>query len=500
MAGADVVVETSNGAVRGRRQDAVAAFLGIPYAAPPFGADRFAAPRPPDPWTGEREATAFGPTVPAPGYLPPFDAMLPSVHVPGEDCLSVNVWTPDPTPGAGLPVAAWVHGGAFVNGSTAIPTYDGTAFARDGVVCVTLNYRLGVEGYAFFGDGDAENRGLLDQAAALRWVRDEIAAFGGDPARVTVFGESAGAMSIATLLSSPVGRGLCAQAVLQSGAGHHVLPAADAQRVTAAVAEKLGIAATRTAFAQVEAAALLVAQTEVAREVQLTPDPARWGQAAFNAMAFEPVIDGTVVAGRPIDALGDAAIPLLVGTNADEQRLWTVPTGAIDAMSDPAAFAFLADRYGLDPAAAAEAYAAGRAQETVGERASALIGDWFFRAPALRLLEAQAAAGGTGWCYELAWGSPRYDGRLGACHALDLGFVFDTLGRAGTAGLAGDAPPQALADAMHGAWVAFIRDGDPGWPAYDPAGARSTAAFGADGAGVVDDPRPQERAVWEGSR
>lgn len=490
-----VVVETSRGAVGGAAADGVASFKGIPYAAPPFGPRRFAAPEPPAAWGGVRDTTAFGPTPPAPGYAPPFDTMVPTVHVAGEDCLNLNVWTPDPVdPGAGLPVAVWIHGGAFVNGSSAIPTYDGTAFARDGVVCVTINYRLGVEGYGFFGDGDVENRGVLDQLAALRWVRDEIAAFGGDPARVTVFGESAGAMSVAVLLAAPLGDGLFAQAILQSGAGHHTLGPDTAGKVTAEVAAQLGVEPTRAAFAAIDPAALLVAQVTVGRQAQLAPDPARWGEVALNAMAFEPVVDGTVLPVRPHTAMATPDVRLLVGTNRDEHRFWTVPTGAIDAIDD-AALTAIAGRFGLDGAAAAAAYAGG----SPGERATAVMGDWFFRVPAVRALEAQAQAGGTGWLYELQWGSPRFDGRLGSCHALELGFVFDTLGQ-GTRGLAGEDPPQALADTMHGAWVAFMRDGDPGWPAYDPAAARATALLDVDGVSVAGDPRPDERRVWEGSR
>jgi para-nitrobenzyl esterase len=145
-------VRTTSGAVQGLLRDGVSAYLGIPYAAPPFGDLRFAAPRPPAPWDGIRAATEYGPTVPKPPYAPPYDVLLPEPVIPGEDCLNLNVWTPDPG-GAGLPVFVWIHGGAFVNGSGSVPTYDGTAFARDGVVCVTINYRLGVDGFLQFRRG-----------------------------------------------------------------------------------------------------------------------------------------------------------------------------------------------------------------------------------------------------------------------------------------------------------------------------------------------------------
>lgn len=195
------------GALRGSSRDGVAAFLGVPYARPPVGALRFRAPEAVEPWDGVREATAFGPTAPKRPYAPPLDALLPDPEIPGDDCLNLNVWAPwgagprSATERGGRPVMVWIHGGSLIRGSSAVPVYDGTAFARDGVVLVSVNYRLGIEGFGVFPDAPA-NLGLRDQIAALTWVRDNIAAFGGDPERVTVFGESAGAISIAALLAS----------------------------------------------------------------------------------------------------------------------------------------------------------------------------------------------------------------------------------------------------------------------------------------------------------
>ncbi|MFD5758259.1 carboxylesterase/lipase family protein, partial [Streptomyces sp. NPDC127044] len=259
----DPVVTTPYGAVRGRYEDGIAVFRGIPYAAPPFGARRFRPPVPPEPWDGVRDAGEFGPTPPKPPYSEAFARLLADPVVPGDDCLNLNVWTPEPGPGARLPVMVWIHGGALTRGSSAVPVYDGQAFARDGVVLVSINYRLGVEGYGLFPDAPP-NAGLRDQLAALEWVRESIARFGGDPDRVTVFGESAGAISIGALLASPRAQGLFRRAVLQSGP-----PEASerdkVRRMVRRMATRLKVPATARAFAAVDRALLLRTQADVAR-------------------------------------------------------------------------------------------------------------------------------------------------------------------------------------------------------------------------------------------
>ena len=491
-------VQTSGGAVHGTVRDGVHAFLGIPYAAPPFGPRRFAAPEPPERWDGVRSATEYGPTVPKPPYAPPYDVLLPEPQIPGEDCLNLNVWTPDPG-ASGLPVFVWIHGGAFVNGSGAVPVYDGTAFARDGVVCVTINYRLGVDGFLHFADDGPANRGLLDQVAALRWVQENIAAFGGDPARVTIGGESAGAMSVGSLLAIPSARGLFRQAVAQSGAGHHALTAATATRIGGYVAERLNVPATREALAAVPVGQLIAAQQGLAAEVALMPDPGRFGEVAANLMAFEPVIDGDVLPDLPIRAIAAGSardVAVLVGANRDEQRLFLVPNGVVDMVTDQLLQLAVAG-YGLPADRALEVYRAARPGGTPGELLADIATDWYFRLPAIRLAEAQASGGQT-WVYEFAWPSPQFGGRLGACHALELGFTFDTLEHEAHGALMGDAAPQELADAMHGAWIRFVTDGDPGWAPYE-ARRRPVQVFGEQ-VRVVDDPRGTERALWDGIR
>ena len=493
----DVVVDLPQGRLRGALTDGIASFKGVPYAAAPFGANRFQPPQPAPSWEGIREAVAFGPTVPKPPYFPPFDVILPEPAIAGEDCLNLNIWTPDPR-ATGLPVMVWIHGGAFANGTAAVPNYDGSRFARDGVVLVSINYRLGVDGFLYLGDGVA-NLGLLDQVAALEWVRDNIAAFGGDSGNVTIFGESAGGMSVTTLLSMPRAKGLFRRAIAQSGAGHHALSAATATRVGGYLAEKLGVPADRAAIAEVPVAKVYEAQVMLSAEAFTVPDPVKWGEVAANLMPFEPVIDGDVVPDLPIQGIAagaSAGIDLMVGTNREEQRLFMVPSGAIDPI-DENILGMAVAAYQL-PANTIEVYSAARPGATPGDLLAAISTDWFFRIPAVRLAEAHSGNGGSTHVYEMAWRSPLYGGRLGACHALEIGFVFDTLDAEWNDRLAGPNPPQSIADEMHRAWVAFARTGDPGWETYDTA-RRTVMRFDA-ASGVVDDPDGEERRLWEGIR
>jgi para-nitrobenzyl esterase len=337
------VVRLKDGAVRGQANDGVSAFLGIPYAAPPFGPNRMRPPQPVVPWAGERDATAYGPTVPKGDYPPQYALLFPEEVISGDECLNLNVWTPDPS-AAGLPVLVWIHGGSFMNGSGSVGAYDRTAFARDGVVCVTINYRLAAEGFLFLDDGTA-NLGLLDQLAALRWVQDNIAAFGDDPARVTVAGESAGSMSVTTLLSMPLSEGLFARAIAQSGAGAHTL--------TGYLAKALGVPADRESIKAVPLDQLVQAASDLVVEVQTNPDPARWGRLTLSLLPFAPTIDGTVLPAAPVPALAaghGSDIQLLIGSNRDEARLFLVAPRTIDLIDEPS-LAAAAAAYGLSPMA-----------------------------------------------------------------------------------------------------------------------------------------------------
>jgi para-nitrobenzyl esterase len=486
------VVMTGDGAVRGRELDGVTSFLGIPYAAPPYGANRFRRPVRPTRWDGVRDAVEFGATAAKPSYSPPTDVLLPEPVIPGDECLNLNVWTPDPG-AAGLPVMVWIHGGAFTHGSSAVPWYAGDRFARDGVVCVTINYRLGCDGYLWLDDA-TPNRGLLDQLAALEWVQENVAAFGGDPANVTIFGESAGAMSATAILSVPAAEGLFRRAILQSGAGHHTLTVETAKLVTAALARRLDVTPTAAAFGSVPLARLIAAQDQLAKDIATDPEPWRWNEIATNVMPFEPIVDGGVLPAAPIDGVAQGigrAVDLLVGTNLDEHRLFLVPSGALGAIDD-ATLLVATGALGLGPKEVSR-YRTG--SQGPGAVLAAVAADWFFRIPAIRLAEAHQ---GTTHMYEFTWPSPLFDGQLGACHALEIPFVFETLDSFGGEWLTGPSPPAALAATMHRAWVAFARTGEPGWPAYDVA-TRTTMTFDLESA-PVEDPRSERRVVWTGIR
>ncbi|MEU0308533.1 carboxylesterase/lipase family protein [Streptomyces cyaneofuscatus] len=479
---------TVQGTVRGAVERGVAVFRGIPYAAAPVGARRFRAPEPPEPWEGVRDALAFGPTAPKRPYAPPLDRLLPDPAVEGEEWLNLNVWTPS-TEGAeggeraeGLPVLVWIHGGSLLHGSSAVPVYDGSAFARDGVVLVSVNYRLGVEGFGLFPDAPA-NRGLLDQLAALEWVRENIAAFGGDPDRVTVAGESAGAVSIGALLATDRAAGLFRRAVLQSGAPAALTPDA-ARGTTELIARRLGVPATAAAFAAVDPAALLTAQTEVTSG----------GNPLTGRNSFQLVVDGELLTQDPAEALrtGPAAagIDLLMGTNTEEYRLWFVPGGLTERISRlKLRLALLKFKV---PNATARTYRSNRPDATPGELLGALATDLLLRVPLNQLADARAGAPGSTYVYEFGWPSPVQ--RLGACHALELGFVFDTLAHPDTMALTGPDAPQELADAMHRAWVEFATTGDPGWPSWDAS--RPVRFFGPGAPALVLAPRDDELRSW----
>lgn len=493
---APIVVRTSSGFVRGAVSAVGARFRAIPFAAPPVGANRFRPPQPVEPWRDVREAVEVGPTAPQSATANGLEDYLPNVVVPGDDYLHLNLWTPDVSGSA--PVVVFIYGGGFNFGSNAVSGYDGTTFARDGVVLVTINYRLGADGFLWFGDGTA-NLGLLDQVAALTWVRDEIAAFGGDPERVTVMGESAGAMSVAALMTMPSAQGLFHRAILESGAGHHAVSPSAARHVGRRLAKALGVAPTREAIAAAPTADLIAAQTKVSHQITSTPFRRIWGDVATNLMAFEPIVDGAVLPALPITAVqggAGAGIDVLVGYNTQEAQLFFLDLPG-RGFRVRATAVILGRNFGLHRKDIAfyRRRAAGPDRDL--DALTTMLTDAVYRMPALRFAEAHAGS----HVYRFGWPSPAHGGRLGAAHAVELPFVFDAVEHPDYRGmLGGDASAQAVdvAHRMHAAWVTFARTGDPGWPAYSP-NQRTEMEFGGTD-GLVEDHEPEVRAFWEGRR
>jgi para-nitrobenzyl esterase len=485
------VVRTASGQVRGRRDPSrhgIAAFRGIPFARPPVGDLRFAAPRPARPWDGVREAASFGPPPPQSAYtLTPAPAPAPGADP--DDWLTVNVFTPDPG-AARLPVMVWIYGGAYRSGASSLPGYDGTPLARQNVVLVTFNHRVGVEGYAYL-PGAPANRGLLDQVAALRWVRENVAAFGGDPDRVTVFGESAGAGAIAALMVMPAAAGLFRRAIAQSVPGTFFSPALAAD-ITAAIAAQAGLPATAQGFAAADPARL----TAAADAVRPGDYAGRWGPVAYTPTPFSPVVDGEVLPAAPWRPLATGAarhIDLITGHTRDEYRLFMHVFGLRGTVTGEMAGDALA---GLAPSASAYRAAYPDADpETLFELVHS---DWLFRMPTLHLAQAHAAAGGRTFLYELCYPAAVAD--LGACHTIDVPLVFGSFTSLGQM-LFGPEPSAgavALGRAMREDWAAFAADGDPGWPAYAP-GRRLTRIFG-DPADVAGYPEEKSLHLWDQHR
>ncbi|MEJ1967644.1 MAG: carboxylesterase/lipase family protein [Rhizomicrobium sp.] len=485
-------VEIAQGKLQGAARDGVLKFNGIPYAKPPVGALRWQAPEAAEGWSGVRDASKFGPIAPqvvsAPGAV-----LGGTPGTRSEDCLYLNVQTPG-CDDSRRAVMVWIHGGAFVTGAGSVGTYNGKFLVpRGDIVLVTINYRLGAFGFLNLRDASEGKlpgtgaEGLADQVMALRWVKDNIAAFGGDPDNVTIFGESAGGMSVGALLGMPGARGLFHKAIPQSGASDIGTPRD--------VSAKVG----RQVLAALGGADPLSAPWETILEIQkdLLASPRETG-----GMPFGPTIDGAILPRRAIAAVAEgsaAGVPVMTGTTRDEWKLFTVAAPNLKTL-DGAGLRRLTAR--LVGEAHADGVLAAYAQGSPFDRWNDINTDRTFFVPATRLLEAQGAHAPV-YGYRFDWPSPMLDGALGACHALELGFTFGTMRMKGAAPFFGAGEEaEALSDAMMDAWIAFAKAGNPSndtsgaWLRYEPK-RRATMIFGDGAPKMTSAPNEVRRKAWE---
>lgn len=479
-------IATGYGLIEGTTQAGVRVWKGIPYAKPPVGDLRFEAPVSPEPWEGVREAYAFGPR-----SVQPWDeagGLFGSGETPvfSEDCLYLNIWAPQEVPEAGLPVMVWIHGGAFVTGASSIPLYDGSRFVqRGGVIVVSLNYRLGPFGFlhlAPLGEGFVSNAGLLDQVAALRWVQENIAAFGGDPSRVTVFGESAGSMSIAALLAMPAAKGLFAKAILESGASQ-VLPTAQAGAVAGGMLKLLGLSPQEADKLKALPAEQILAAGEQLK--QQAGDPL--------ALLFQPALDGSVLPEEPLAAIRQGAakdIPLVIGTNRDEGALFIRPNSPV--LPEEQVIKMMELVAGIeDSKDIIRAYR----HDTEGQ--AQIMTDAYFWRSSVLFAAAQSRFAPV-WMYRFDWTYPGHPLLGKAIHAGEIAFVFHTLEVLKGLGVEVQPHMQQLADAMQDAWISFAVRETPSaaalpWPAYEEKD-RATLIFN-DQCEIVYNPEADKRAL-----
>lgn len=476
----DPIVRIAPGKVRGfwrgepARAGSSAAFLGIPFAQAPVGELRYAAPVPPAPWRGVRDALEYGATPHRDDSEP---TLIPEPAIPGDSTLNVNVFTPSPAESdAALPVLVYIHGGAFIAGSPASPWYDGAAFVRDGIVTVVVSYRLGFDGFGYIA-GAPSNRGVRDWLLALEWVQQNIGAFGGDPGRVTIAGQSAGGGAVLTLLGMPAAQHLFHAVWSLSGAIANVRPER-ARTLAARLANLAGVPATRDGFATVDDATLAGLQEAAASGS--SKDPLATVRSLIDdGLSWGPMIDGDLIAVPTLDALASgvgADKPLVLGATDDEFSM------ALDSAAAKLRFVPVGLALGrvLGDRAVRAAYLADNAPQRAKGTAAMLgrfISDAVFRSTVVKVVEARAALEGAApaWAYRFVWPSP-VNGW--ACHCLDVPFWFDCLDAVKVEDLAGTNPPRSLAAASHGSAASFIRDGDPGWPAWTTH-QRATRMFDA---------------------
>jgi para-nitrobenzyl esterase len=464
------IATTTHGRVQGAEQDGIKVFKGVPYAAPPVGANRFKPPQPLEPWSDVGDALAYGASCPQPAARPTgWSQEIDN----SEDCLYLNVWTPALADGGSRPVMVWIHGGGYAIGSGSWPLYDGTALARRGdVVVVTVNHRLGPFGYLHLG-GSTGNNGQLDLIASLEWVRDNIEAFGGDASNVTIFGESGGGAKISTLLAMPSSHGLFHRAAIQSGPGLRASTVEQAAKAAKRLMDEVGV-------------------TSVAELLDVPADRLVGAGGGLGPMGFGPVADGEVLPKFPTEALADgtaADVPVIVGCNLDEGA------GALPQELDDAGLRERLEPFGPDHTdEILGVYRQAFPDASNIDVLSYAITDSFMRAGSIRLAE-QKLKGGAAPVFMYLFTYP-LGGRAG--HGYEIQFVFDNVERLSSH--VSDRRRAAAAN-MSDAWIAFARTGDPNhaalpqWPAYTVPD-RATMLFGRDEFVIENDPSAATRELW----
>jgi len=479
------VVDTEAGKVQGYRTgEGISVYKGIPYAANPFTPERrFQNPQPVQPWSGIKATVSDSP-VPQPGRS---QAQRLVGHA-GD--LTLNIWHPGNAEGK-LPVMVWIPGGAWIREDATESVYDGSVFAEKGVVVVTVNYRVGVDGFMHFARRP-DNRGIADQIAALKWVQRNIANFGGDPGRVTLFGQSAGAGSVAIHLGNPATRGLYQQAIMQSPPVQWVSPS-DATRITRQFANNLGLPADPEAMARVPFEALVQNVLRVGEQIK---DASQWGRLSLGGTAFLPVADGKIIVKSPMDdlAMNDSnRVPVIVGSTDSESRLYLVPGGGLKKITHDDVKT-VTDELGL-PEGAQQVYAKNSiSAESPGDVYAQIMSDYTFRMPALNIARLLSRHQNT-WFYNFSWRSPAYNGHLGAAHFVDVPFTFGTIHTKEAENFVGVNPPQTLSASMNDAWVAFARYGNPGWAHYSDNENRMMVFDTNSQMGTLTD--PQIATLWD---
>ena len=505
------VIDTTAGKVRGTTIEGVQAFKSVPYGASTAGANRFLPPKKPTPWTGERDAAAYTSRAPQTGLraatrpeLANFSGATDNA-AETEDCLTLNVWTPGPT--GKRPVMVWLHGGAFSYGSANSDRQQGSRLCNRGdVVVVTVNHRLNIFAHLHLAQvwgpeyARSGNVGVLDLVAALEWVRDNIASFGGDPGNVTIFGESGGGGKVSALMTMPAARGLFHKAIIQSGASVVLGRPDRAAKLADIVLKQLGVTRNDLRKLQTIPTEQLLAVVGPATKEHGPPQ-----RPLFDRYAFGPVVDGDVLPRDPFapDASPlSADIPLMIGDMRDEMTSFTATIDRIwfrtltEAEARDRIFAIA----GRHADTVVETYRRLMPRANSAQRFIAASTDSNFRVRSLAVAQRKAAQGQAPvWMYSFEWQTPLFDGRLGAPHALDVPFCFDTIDLTNATDLSPGA--RKVAATMASTWIAFARTGNPNnatiphWPAYNAA-ERSTMLLDVEPR-VENDLRGDARRLWQ---